>query len=256
MLPAFFTLKEYVKYRFRAVGAHGLHSPFLFDLYNSVIKKKKDRNLERSLLNLRKKITSTKQVVAFRDPKTKQEKTTRIDRLAKNVTSTHKFSYFLVRLINHHHYKTVLETGTSLGINTMYLAHSNAGYITTIEGSKEIATIAKNNFKENNLGQIKLVVGSVQELFGNTLHSTQPELIFLDADHRSETIDFYLNEIKQIEPRVKCIVVHDIYWSPDMKRSWLQIIENREYNLTIDLFQAGIIFPNYPIEKQHFTIKF
>ena len=38
----FFKIKVYFNYRLRAVNAHGLHSPFLFDFYNDVIAAKKE----------------------------------------------------------------------------------------------------------------------------------------------------------------------------------------------------------------------
>jgi len=38
----FFKIKTYLNYRSRAVNAHGLHSPFLFDFYNEVIAAKKE----------------------------------------------------------------------------------------------------------------------------------------------------------------------------------------------------------------------
>jgi len=38
----FYTIKTYLNYRIKAVNAHGLHSPFLFDFYNEVISPKKE----------------------------------------------------------------------------------------------------------------------------------------------------------------------------------------------------------------------
>ena len=38
----FFKIKTYLNYHLRAVNAHGLHSPFLFDFYNEVIFAKKE----------------------------------------------------------------------------------------------------------------------------------------------------------------------------------------------------------------------
>ena len=38
----FFKIKTYLNYHLRAVNAHGLHSPFLFDFYNEVIAVKKE----------------------------------------------------------------------------------------------------------------------------------------------------------------------------------------------------------------------
>lgn len=250
-----FTFTEYVKYRLRAVGAHGLHSPFVYNLYNQVINKK-DPEAERPLRRTRKAITGSMETISFTDPKTQQRNTRNIGQLARQVSSSHKFSCFLVRLINHQGYNNILETGTSLGINAIYLASSNAKHITTIEGSEELTAVARNNLQTHNSDRVNIVTGNVKDTFSNAIREVQPELVFLDADHRSKTIDFYLQAIKNTKADVKCIVIHDIYWSPDMKKAWLSVISDPVYNLTIDTFQAGLIFPDHPIEKQHFTIKF
>ncbi|MEQ8471828.1 MAG: class I SAM-dependent methyltransferase [Marinoscillum sp.] len=215
---------------------------------------KQDSQTSKSLKSLRAIVDNSP--FEFIDPKTGKTVNTSEKTLSKQVSSSHKFSYFLFRLINFMKYESVLETGTSLGINTSYLGKTNASRIVTIEGSKQIASRAESRFKKNQLTHIELVTGKVQEVFEATLRDTKPNLIFLDADHRSETIGYYLRIIKQSGLSVDCIVIHDIYWSKDMHGAWQKVIQDDDYSLTIDIFQAGIIFPDYPIEKQHFTLKF
>ena len=58
----FFQIKTYIIYRYKAVNAHGLHSPFLFDFYNEVISPKKEFYFFkrfRALLTLYKKSVTT-----------------------------------------------------------------------------------------------------------------------------------------------------------------------------------------------------
>ena len=57
-----FRIYTYLSYRYSAVNAHGLHSPFLFDFYNEVISPKKEFYFFkrfRALLTLYKKSIST-----------------------------------------------------------------------------------------------------------------------------------------------------------------------------------------------------
>lgn len=152
-------------------------------------------------------------------------------------------------------YQTVLETGTSVGLNTAYLAHSNASSIYTIEGSAEIAREAQEGFDQLGLQQINLRIGLVKEVFESVLNESTPGLIFLDADHRLETMRYYMDAIATHSPGTACIVIHDIYWSAGMKQAWQEIVGNPQYALTIDLFEAGVVFPSYPMEKQHFTLR-
>ena len=76
------------------------------------------------------------------------------------------------------------------------------------------------------------------------------------TDHRSETIHFYLEELKKHGENIKAIVIHDIYWSADMNEAWQTVIRDPDYALTIDCFHAGIIFPSRDMVKQHFVLKY
>lgn len=163
---------------------------------------------------------------------------------------------FLIKLIDYLKIERVLETGTSVGLNSLYLAHSYARQVCTIEGSPVLAQFAKRQFERLAKGHIRVVEGLVQNVFPDTLRQFQPDLIFLDADHRKETIDYYMKEIQRFPSPGRCMVIHDIHWSAGMKEAWMQIVSDQTCSLTIDIFQAGIIFPDYPIEKQHFVIKF
>jgi len=251
----FHSIRSYITYRWRAQNAHDLHSPFLFTLYNEVIRKR-DKTYESGIKSLRSRLLNLKGNIQFTDPKSGQKKQVNLRKFAKNSASSHQFSYFLVKLIDHLGYETVLETGTCTGVNTAYLITSKASKVITLEGSPEIAKIAQLNFDRFMMGKVKLEEGTVRERFETLLAETKPDLIFLDADHRSETIKFYLEAIKKIHPKVSCIIIHDIHWSADMEQAWERVIQNSDYNLTIDIFQAGIIFPDHPMEKQHFIVKF
>jgi predicted O-methyltransferase YrrM len=248
-----FTSFHFLLHRLKSQDAHDLHSPFLFDLYNKVFRSI-DRQEEAGLLALRK-FFENKERIEFLDPKSNEAKASTVASLKNQVASSHRFSYFLVRLIKHLGYDRILETGTSIGLNAAYLGSVEGLKIWTIEGSIELAACASRNFRALSIDSINVVQGLVQEVFGSTLEEAAPKIIFLDADHRSETIRFYLETIKSKAKNVDCIVIHDIYWSPDMLNAWKEIVANADYLLTIDVFEAGIIFPNYPMEKQHFTIR-
>lgn len=250
-----FTFIEYLKYKIRAVNSHSLHSPFLFEFYNQVIVAKHNK-YAKQIDEIRNAVFRLDDQTEFTDPKTSIKRTVNTGKWAKHVTSSKKFSSFLIRLINHLDAQTVLETGTATGINASSLSLSNAKEIVSIEGSEEILKIAKQTIAHHGNNKVKLILGEIRSTFESALKDYNPDVIFLDADHRSETISFYLSAINEMNPLPKCILIHDIYWSKDMNNAWRKVVNNNHFNLTIDLFEVGLIFPDYPAQKQHFTIQF
>lgn len=255
MESVFFRLKYFLKYKCSSVNAHGLHSPFLFEFYNQVIADKENQHRTK-ISEIRKYVFGNNEVVDFIDPKTKVPNPINVGKWAKKVTSSKKFAAFLIRLIDFLTIETVLETGTATGINTACLSQSTAKQVVSLEGSEDIFSIAERTINQFDCKNVKLVLGNVKDIFEPALDQYLPELIFLDADHRSATISFYLSAIDKMKTPPKCILIHDIYWSRDMHGAWDNIVKDKKYKLTIDLFECGIIFPDFPGEKQHYSLQF
>ena len=250
-----FHLLSYFNYRLKAQGPSAIHSPFVFGLLTKVIKPSRSFRLE-GVEAVRKKIAKDHQVVDLMDFKTNLPYRTTLSSIVKHSSSTSRFSAFLHFLTNWLDVKTILETGTSLGINTQYLAHSNVKEVVTIEGSQILAQLANRYFNESISHKIESIKGDIQTVFLPTIERLQPELIFLDADHRGSVIEKQVELILNHNPMIQCIIIHDIYWSKDMFEAWDKITHDKHFSLTIDLFQAGLIFPKMDMEKQHFTLRF
>ena len=179
-----------------------------------------------------------------------------VSSMAKRSASTPQFSSFLQLFINYLNASKILETGTSLGINTLYLASSNAENVITIEGSKIISLHAAKHFKKLKAEKIRLVNGTLQDVLEQEIVRYKPDFYFLDADHKSSSVAFCIDLILKHTPNTKCIVIHDIYWSKDMKELWADLVEDPRFVLSIDVFQAGILFPKLEMPKQHFVLRF
>ncbi|MEQ8240441.1 MAG: hypothetical protein RIA69_14575 [Cyclobacteriaceae bacterium] len=242
-----------MKYWWTSKNAHGLHSPFLFRFYNEVIKKRSV--VPEELKVIRKKLFKEKSILEYIDPKTKYVFRKSIREIARGSLSKSNFSLFLSNLIQWQGYSTVLETGTSIGYNSLFLSKTTRARIFTIEGSQVIYDYANEFIKNHNCQNINIIYGNIHEIFERHLALMKPDLIFLDADHQSKSI---LNQIECIKTThiPKCIVIHDIYWSPDMYNAWRTIISDNQLTLTVDIFEAGIVFPDYNGVKQHFKIRF
>lgn len=227
----------------------------MFSLFNDVIKSE-DPKLLKKCDDIRKQVFQSKEHFNYTDPKTGVHRSEKVGSWAKRITSSSKFSAFLVRLIDHLSIGVVLETGTGSGINASCLSLSKANKVITIEGSSDIAEVARQHLKKFEAKKTTIIEGDVKDVFEKTILEHNPDLIFLDADHRSKTIDFYMNALRKMSKPPQCILIHDIYWSKDMNVAWNSIISDDKYNLTIDLFEVGLVFPDLPMEKQHFKIQF
>jgi len=127
--------------------------------------------------------------------------------------------------------------------------------LTTIEGSQVIAALAAKNIQPRTQ-KARIVNGDIYKTLEEEIVRSKPDLYFLDADHRSTAVAFCIDLILKHTPNAKCIVIHDIYWSIDMKEMWLSLISDPRFNLSIDLFQGGLLFPNIEMPKQHFALHF
>lgn len=252
----FFRIWKYLQYRWKAVGPHGLHSPFLFDLYYKVIKRSRRFRLSH-VEEKRAELLKNHSLIDTFDLKSQKNLRKTISSIAKSSLSQAKFSAFLNLLIEYLNVKSALETGTSLGINALYMAGNDTiQKLVTIEASPGITALAKKQFSSLLQHKIQITEGTIQEVFEPSVIKEKPQLCFIDADHRSEAVLQCLEVIKRHNPEIKCIVIHDIYWSQDMFSAWKSIIADPSYNLTMDIFQAGVVFPNVQMPKQHFTVRF
>lgn len=248
-------VKSKIAHLRHASGAHDLHSPFVYQLYQEVIRKRK-KSLSDSIETLRKEVLKSDDEIEVVDFKTGKKRVKTLGQEVRSSPSTPLFSAFLKRLLDFLEVDSALETGTSLGFNALYMAESKVKKVWTIEGNTSIASLAQEHFARMGSEKIHQVVGNIHDMLKSTIEEARPEVIFLDADHRSEAIQQCLEYINNHLNSVKCIIIHDIYWSKDMTSHWEKLIHESKYPLTLDVFQAGLLFPNMELEKQHFRLKF
>lgn len=250
-----YRIHQYLTYRKKSVGAHAIHSPFVYKLYQEIIrptKRQRDHRIEGLRQSLKRKNTP----IEVTEYKTGVSSITTIGSIAKRSASSARFSSFLRELITYVDSKTVLETGTSLGINTLYLASSSADKVVSIDASKLLCSLSEKNLEEFKDRKVQVVNGDIHDILEKEIVHYQPDFYFLDADHRSTTVAFCIDLILKHTPNAKCIVVHDINWSEDMNEIWGELTNDPRFTLTIDIFEAGILFPNLEMPKQHFVLRF
>jgi len=255
-------LKHFWQYYWRAQTRYRIHSPFVYSLINEVIEDNSEYYIFDSLALLRAKLAQNHQSIDILDlgagSRKKNASTSRkISQILKNSVSPDWQCRFLFRLINYLQAENRLEIGSSLGLSTLYQYFPNTqSKLITLEGSPELAKIARANFKLMEASQIQLIEGN----FDDTLTTALQELgsidfAYIDGNHRKEPTLRYFEACLPYIHEGTVLLFDDIYWSDEMAVAWNTLKQHPSVRLSVDLFWAGLLFfRSEQKESQHFTL--
>lgn len=256
---------RYLKYTITASNSkgHGMHSPFVFDFITKVLNDDRHFYAYGSIENLRQLLLLDQKELLIEDfgagSRVKKENTRKICDIAKSSLKPKKFGQLLFRIVDHYSPVTVLELGTSLGITTAYLASAKEGSsVTTMEGAKTVAAVARHNFEKLHLTNIEMVEGNFDETLSGVVNKLRSiDLAFVDGNHRYEPTVRYCRELLPAMHEYSILIFDDIHWSKEMEQAWEAIKADDAVTLSIDLFFIGLVFFRKEQKvKQHFTIRF
>ena len=254
-----FQVYSFFIYWLNQVDEHSLQSPFLYDLYTKVIQ---GVDLSHSdIEEIRGQLLKNKQVIEITDlgagSRINNGTTRSISSIAKHASTPKRFSQFLTRLIDHFDYKNILELGTSLGLNTLYISKNADVNVLTFEGDKNIADLAHAHFKKLNRTNIKSIVGNIDKTLEKELSQIEKvDLAYIDANHRYEPTLRYFDQISTKIHSQSIIIVDDIHWSKEMVSAWRVLKRKPEVTLSIDLFEAGLLFFDPRLDQEDYILKF
>ena len=257
-----FQLRSFITYWLDAVDEHSLHSPFLFSLYTNVLKKNTvDPSVD--LLTLtRQHFERDGRMLSITDFGAGSVKLKvplrKISDIARLSATPEKYSKLYTRIIRNYGCKYIVELGTSLGINTIYLAGINNDIeVTTFEGSSELAVIARSLFQDKGLNNIKMIEGNIDNTLLPYLSSVaQVDFILMDANHRYDATLKYFEWLLTKVHNLSVIVMDDIHYSLEMEEAWHDIQTHERVVTTIDLYRCGLIFFNPSLTRQNVVLKF
>lgn len=258
MTPYFFRIKSFLAYWLEAVDEHSLHSPFFFDLHTTHIKPPPAPGAFEEIESLRSKLLLDHRSIAVQDfgSRAKSHSKAKISRIARNSLSSRRYSTIYFRLASAFHAGTIVELGTSFGINTLYLAQTPGATVTTFEGAPAIADIAGLTFEFAGSRNIRLVVGDIDKTLPDFLQYTRRvDFAFIDANHRyGPTLRYFGWLLSKVHER-SVMIVDDIYHSPEMARAWKEMKRHRLVCASADLFRCGILFFDPSLNKQHVILQ-
>ena len=256
--------RKYANFFWQAVNSkgHGVHSPFVFDFIKFVKNDRQQYASYSAIEPIRKRLLQSKAEIEVEDfgagstvLKTKKRV---VSKMAASSLKPRRFAQLLHRIVQCYQPKTIVELGTSFAVTTAYLATANQNStVFTLEGSPAIAAIARKNFEQLSLSNIRLIEGSFEKTLDPLLASLDSvDLAFIDGNHKKMPTLEYFEKFLAKSHNDTILIFDDIHWSKEMEEAWEQIKQHPSVTLSLDLFFIGIIFFKTEFKvKQQFKLR-
>ena len=256
-----FRANSYLRHYLHAVDEHSLHTPYLYKLYTEVLKPRHPcpNPLFDSLYTAALRDQSHIEVEDHGAGSQKTPGTTRsIADITRHSSSPRRFARLLARLADDMQAMHVLELGSSLGFTSMHLRGSHPGRrLITFEGAPAIAARAKAHFEAAGCADIDLRIGPLHYELSRYLEQSTPiDLVYMDAHHTAEATMRYFSWLEPYLHENSIVVIDDIYWSEDMHDGWKRLCNHERVVVSADLFEAGFLFFNPGLQRQHLLLSY
>lgn len=250
--------KSYLKFLWKSTNAHGVHSPFVFDLVRKCFYDKIDYAEYKILNDYRDSLLQNKNTIEVTDfgagSRVFKSNRRAINKIAQNAGITSNDAKLLFRVVNYFKPSTILEIGTSLGLATSALAFGKQN-ITTLEGCQETAKVAQLQFKKFNFNVNSIVTEFENHLETLNLKPQTLNLIYFDGNHSKEATLNYFELLLPTITNETVWIFDDIHWSEGMEEAWEIIKKHPKVTVTIDTFQWGFVFFRKEQVKEDFIIR-
>jgi predicted O-methyltransferase YrrM len=164
---------------------------------------------------------------------------------------------FLFKMLRKLEPSSCVELGSCVGISASYLTAAltinEKGELFSLEGSPEIANIAKETLENLNLRNGSIITGPFHQTLKSVLESAKPiDFFFNDGHHDHDAVIQYFNESLPNLSDEAIIVFDDISWSTGMRKAWTEIEDDERVGASIDLKAIGIVLvsKNLPIKEK------
>ena len=241
-----------------AVDEHSIHSPYFFDFYQKVIKASRKGVPDEKIEALRKRLLINSFRVEGHDPgagsRSNREHRTLAD-IARVSVSPPRLSLLYRHILQYTEAKYVVELGTSIGLNTLYMASVKGTGVFTFEGSKSLVNVALTHFELFEQSNVRLIEGNIDQTLPAFLQQTDKiHFVLMDANHRYEPTMRYFRLLTRRLTEKSVVVIDDIHWSEEMEKAWDELRHNELVYGSIDLYRCGLLFFDPALNRQHFVI--
>lgn len=245
---------HYLRYRYRAKNAFGIHSPFVYHLYSFLQNNRKQafqtiNHLYKTVIQIISKANIGDEMLNQADHKTLIRDIWRVSVPPKHAVIPYMFVQYAKP-------KSILEFGTGFGISTIFIkAAAPDAVIHTIDHNHKRLSIARYLFQSLHYTSIHTYHLTFNEFLRACLHTDlQPDMIFIDGDHCGERLIDYIHQLLPCIRNSTIILLHDIYWSADMTTAWERLIHFPQVTISLDLYNFGVLMFRQGIYKQHFQL--
>lgn len=264
ILRTFFIAFRYLIYLVKARTRHGIHSPFVFDFINLVLRDSREYpgyqlvEKQRSLLFRNPNLV---EVIDFGAGKGRIGYSTHLRRvkdIAARSGISVKYGRLLHRIVLYYKPKVMIELGTSLGISTMYQSAAAPDIrFLALEGCASTAEFAITNLNSIGATNAHFTVGNFDIVMPGLLSQIATiDHAFIDGNHTREATLRYFGQLVKHAGNNSVYIFHDIHWSAEMEQAWEEIKNHEKVVITIDLFHMGLVFFRKELSRQHFIIRF
>lgn len=259
-----FLAKQTIQY-FLTAGhrfGHRIHSPFVFDLIQSVFLAKPSKSVFSKIEERRRLLKRNSNEIEIRDfgagSKRNGSNVRKISYIARTSASNGKYARLLYNIAKRYQPRTILELGTSLGIGTAYLAYGcREAKLISLEGSETIAAEAEKTMDFCGINSAKILVGNFDDTLSTALQQLQfVDCAYIDGNHTKEATLRYFEQVLPYCNENSILIFDDISWSEGMNEAWHTIIADERVRISVDICKKGFVFFRKGIEKQDFTIRY
>lgn len=253
----FFSLRAFLNYWLSKEDRYSQQSRFVFQVYSNLISflkthKKGDPEIEKFRQNLLKDQTRIRVLDLGAGSKKVPETIRTIAKITRYSTSGIKFAQLYQYFCGLTPAENVLEFGTCVGISTRYLNKITNGKLYTFEGSEEIQKVAQRDPLPS---RTEFILGPIGETLPELLEKIPSvDFALIDANHTyAGTIQTFYALLPKVHSG-SIVAIGDIHWTPEMQKAWGEVKAHPKVKLTLDFFECGILFFDFPGGKSELIL--
>jgi predicted O-methyltransferase YrrM len=250
-------VKDWLLHRLRSKNRHGLHSPFVYKLVDTVIYDFHAKNVYTEVENLREGLLNDTRSITLTDALTGVLRQKKISLVGKETLKTPKADQLLYRLAAYLKPGNMIELGACPGITALYL-HQAIPKISLYawEEYSETYDIAQDTFKKAQVDSINLITGNYDKTIPRLIDALDKvDFILANTGQKEEALKYFELCLPKIHEQTVFIFT-GIYQNEGMKEAWQEIKAHPKVTVTVDLFWLGLVFFREGQEREEFKIKF